>query len=236
VCRTAAEHYGALRRESAQRRWSLTGLLAGVMGLVLNVVLYWPLAVLAAVVTAGALTLWDKDHGAIASWWRDDHRPYRLAAHAARLERRGWGVLPAPATTHDGTPLADYLLIGPGGIFVVDHQMWWPPESVTTDQVTGLLMVGGKPVARRVGSVKGAAAAVGHALAQWLPDEAVVRPVLTIDAPWLHRERQVVSVTVLPIADLTGFLRDRDPVLYPTGITTLTEQARLLFTGKMHVE
>lgn len=229
VHHTAAEHYAALRRESAQRRWLLTGLFAGVTGLVLNLVLFWPLAVSAAMAISVALLVWDRGHGAIASWWPDDHRPYRLAASAARLERHGWGVFPAPVAPHDDSALADYLLIGPGGVFLVDHQMWWPSDIVTTDPASGLLMVGGKPAARRISPVKGAAAAVGHALAQWLPDETAVHPILTVDSAGLHQGRLVASVTVLPIADLHRFLRDRDPVLYPTRIATLTEHARLLF-------
>jgi hypothetical protein len=224
---TAAEHYVALSRESAPHRWLLAVLVGGAIGLCGGLVLPWPLTLLASAVTVAALLIWDHHHGAIASWWPGDHRPHRLAATAARLERHRWTALPNPQ--HEGL-LADYLLIGPGGVFVVDHQVWPKSDIVTTDHATGLLMVGGKPAARRVASIKGAAAGVAHELSHWLPDETAVHPVVTVDGLTLDHPQLVAAVTILPITDLARFLHDRDPVLYPTGITTLTEHARHLFT------
>jgi hypothetical protein len=54
--------------------------------------------------------------------------------------------------------------------------------------------------------------------------------VLTVDRPMLDRSQVVAAVTIVSIADLAGFHSDRDPVLYPTGFATLSEQARRLFT------
>jgi hypothetical protein len=50
--------------------------------------------------------------------------------------------------------------------------------------------------------------------------------VLTVDGPTLHDAQLVAAVTILPITDLARFLHDHEPVLYPTEITTLTEQVR----------
>ncbi|HET9142709.1 hypothetical protein [Actinophytocola sp.] len=224
--RPAAGHYAALRRETLWRRWLSALLLAGATGLVTNLVLPWPLAVLSAVIALAVLLLWDRRHGTLSDCWPGRSRAHRLAATAARLERQGWSAVPAPARPDDARPLAAYLLIGPGGVFVLDHQVWWATDAIGTDPATGLLMVGGKPAARRVASVKGAAATVAHTLANHLPDPSAVHPVLTVDSPMLHHPHLIAGVTILPIADLPTFLRDRDPLLHPTGISTLTEHAR----------
>lgn len=227
---TAAQHREALRHESALRRWVLAALFGGAAGLCLNLVLPWPWVLLAVVAGVAALMVWDSRVDVIAGWWPGDHRPYRLAATAARLERRGWTALPAPVHPEDETAVGEYLFIGPSGVFVIDHQVWWASDAVTTDPVTGLLLVGGKPAGRRVASVKGAAAGVAHTLTPWLPDDTVVHPVLTVTNPSFRDAQLVASVTILPIAALTGFLLDRDPVLHPREITTLTERARGVYT------
>lgn len=227
---SAATHYAALRRASTARRWLVAIALGGATGLFTNLVLPWPLPLLAALLTVALLALWDRRHGTIADWWPGTRPPVRLAALAARLERHGWTAIPEPAHPHRDRPLAAYVLIGPGGVFVVDHQVWWAPDMVTTDPTTGLLMVGGKPAARRVTAVKGAAAAVTQALAGQLPDDSAVHAVVTVDGPTLDHQRRVADVTILPIADLTSFLHNRDPLLYPTEIATLTAHARRLYT------
>ncbi|HEU5470617.1 MAG TPA: hypothetical protein VFV67_08185 [Actinophytocola sp.] len=153
----AATHYAAMRRASTPRRWLLAGTLGAATGLFTHLVLPWPLALCAAALTAAGLLGWDRQHP-----------PHRLAATAARLERHGWAALPAPIHRHQDTPIAAYLLIGPGGVFVVDHQVWWATDAVTIDPATGMLMVGSTPAARRVASVKGAAAAVADDLPNWL--------------------------------------------------------------------
>lgn len=88
--------------------------------------------------------IWDHRYGTLADLWPGNRHPHRLAAPAwsTRLD------CPARAIPARGDPaLAAYLLIGPGGVFVVDHQVWWAPDRVTTDPTTGLLMVGGRPAA-----------------------------------------------------------------------------------------
>jgi hypothetical protein len=229
VHHTAAQHHEALRHESALRRWVLAALFGAAIGLCLNLVLPWPWVLLVVTVGIAALMGWDSRVDVIASWWPSDHRPYRLAATAARLERHGWTALPTPVHPEDQTTVGEYLLIGPSGVFVIDHQVWWASEAVTTDPATGLLLVGGKPAGRRVASVKGAAAGVAHALTPWLPDDTIVQPVLTVTNPAFHGAWFVASVTVLPIAALTTFLHDRDPVLHPREITTLAEHARGIY-------
>ena len=68
----------------------------------------------------------------------------------------------------------------------MDPQVWPSSVTVTTDPATGLLVVDDKSAARRVASAKGAAAAA-QALSRWLPDEAIIHPVLTVDGPMLDR-------------------------------------------------
>ncbi len=228
---SAAAHYAAMRRRSAARRWLAAAALGGIVGVIANLALPWQHSVLAALVTVIGLTIWDHRHGTLADLWPGNRHPHRLAAIAARLEQAGWTALPAPSASHGGPRLAAYLLIGPGGVFLVDHQVWWAPDRVTTDPATGLLMVGGKPAARRVASVKGAAAAVTHALARRLPGEEAVRPIVSVDGPMLDHTRLVAGVAVLPIADLIGFLHGHHPLLGRAEITALTEHTRRLYAG-----
>jgi hypothetical protein len=229
---SAAAHYAALRSESTIRRWLLAVTLGAATGLFTNLVLPWPLPLLAAAITVAMLMIWDRRHGTIADLWPGDHPPHRLAATATRLERHGWTALSQPAHPHHDTPLAAYLLIGPGGVFVIDHQVWWAADSVTTDPATRQLMVGGKPAARRVASVKAAAAAVTHALTSRLPDEAVVRPVLSVDGPMLEHMRLVAGCGHAAHRELTGFLHSHDLVLSPDQVAALTEHAHRLYTPR----
>ncbi len=54
--------------------WLLAVLVDGGAGLVINLELFWPLALLAGAAVVAILMIWDR-HGTIASWRPGDHRP-----------------------------------------------------------------------------------------------------------------------------------------------------------------
>jgi hypothetical protein len=123
--------------------------------------------VLIAVVTMAGLLLWDKRYGALARWWPTDHGLNRLAA---RMERRGWAILPIPSTAPQHRPAPTFLFIGPGGLFVVEYQAWAATDMVTTSLTTGLLFISGRPAAHRIASVRVTTTTVHNALADGLFD------------------------------------------------------------------
>jgi len=221
---SAATHYAALRRATRPHRWLMAITVGAAVGVFTNLVLPGPLPLLAAVLTTAALLIWDHNRGTIAGWWPVPLPPTRLAALATRLERHGWTAIPHPRDTD--RPIATYLLIGPGGVFVIDHQTWSALHQVTTHRATGLLMVSGVPAARRVAAVKGAAAAVTHALTENLPDDSAVHAVVTVDGLTLDRARRVADVTLVPVTDLTTFVHEHGRLLTPTQVAALSAQAQ----------
>lgn len=196
-----------------------------------NLILDWPLILLAAIVTVVGLLLWDYRHGSLASWWPTDQGLHRLAATTARLERHGWTILRIPTAAHRQTPHPTYLLIGSSGVWVVQHQVWTVTDTVTTSSHSGLLMVGGRPAIRRTASVWTTAELVEHALADTLPVQRPVHAVIAVDGTTLHASRVVAGVTLVPVLDLVRQVRRRDSVLTQPEITSVTDTARRLFTA-----
>lgn len=226
--RPASAHYAMLRRVTRLPRWLLAGATGAVLGAVVGVRLGWWLVPLVVAVTVAGLLVWDFRSGLLASW-PGDLGCHRLAAAVARLERRGWAVLHSPAVANQDPGRPAYLLVGPGGVFVVEHQVWPAGERVTTNPTTGLLEVAGRPAARRTTEVRAAAAAVDEAVSDALSREVPVYSVLAVHGLALDQPRDTAGVTLLPIPDLVPALRRRGRVLSPGEVDRVASTARHLF-------
>lgn len=230
--RPARAHYAVLRSASRLRRWVLVGAVAGANGAVVQLRLGWWPGLIAAGLVAAGLLIWDYWSGMLGSW-PGDRGCHRLVAAAARLERHGWAVLRSPAVP--GQDLAEvYLFIGPGGVFVVEHQVWSFADRVATNPRTGLLESGDRPAARRTTTVRAATAVVDEALADVLTDvlslAVPVHPVLAIHGLTVDRPHATIGVSIVPIADLVRVIRASPARLTPTEADTVASAARRLFT------
>lgn len=225
----ASAHYAVLRRASRPRRWALAWMAGAVIGAVLTVRIGWWVGQFAGLMIVAGLLLWDRWSGALGAW-PGDEGCHRLAAGVARLERRGWAVLRTPAIPHQDPGRIGYLLIGVGGVFVVQHQVWPPGDRVATSPRTGLLEAGGRPAARRTTAARAAAAAVDEALSDALSREIPVHPVLAIHGLTVDQPRVTVGVTILPIAQLARVVLDSKVLLSTADVNAVAATARRLFT------
>jgi hypothetical protein len=225
----ASVHYAQLRRASQPRRWALAWMAGAVIGAVLTASTSWWVGQLAGSLIVAGLPIWDHRSGVLGAW-PGDQGCYRLVAGAARLERRGWAVLRAPAIPDQDPGRTAYLLIGAGGVFVVEHQVWAAGEGVTISSRSGLLEVGGRPAARRTTAVRAAAATVDEALSDALSREIPIHPVLAIHGLTLDRPQVTVGVTILPIAHLARVVHDSTVLLSTADVDSVAATARRLFT------
>lgn len=228
----AQDYFAALQHQTWTHRWLAAIVGGGGAGLLANLIIDWPITVVIAVVTVAGLLLWDKRYGMLAGWWPTDQDLNRFAAIAARMERRGWAILPIPSPAPQDHPGHTFLFIGPGGVFVVEHQVWSLTDTVITSSATGLLFIGGQPVARRTASVRATTATVHTALADTLPAHHTVRAILAINGQTLHQPLTTASVTITPITDLAHLLQHSNTTLSQLDIATVTDTARRLFTTR----
>ena len=205
----AGEHFAALQRQAGPRRWLTAIMLSAATGLLANLILDWSLTSLVATLTLVGLLLWDHHHGTLASWWPTDQGLHRLAASTAHLERHGWTILPIPSPP----PRNTHLLIGPGGVVVVEHQIWTITDTITTHPRTGLLHVGTRLAAQRIASARATATTVQTALANNYAGELSVRAVLAVDGKPVDEPHTVAGVTIMATADLARLLRRSCPVV-----------------------
>jgi hypothetical protein len=216
----ARAEFAARRRAGRLRRWTLIALVSGALGLVgARLLGSWPAGLLVLAVTATGLLIWDHHTGAVTGWRPQDHGESAFAAAAARLEKRGWRVIRLPG-------LLTRVFIGPGGVFVAEPQEWPGSDPVRISPMTGLLQVGDLPAARRVRDVRAAAAVVGEAVSDLLPDDVAVRPVVAVRGSTLTEPRSTIGVIIVPLSDLVRHLRRTDVVLGAAQIEALTKQVR----------
>lgn len=232
VSTPANAQLAALQRQARPRRWLAAAVAGGATGLFANLILDWPLTLFAAIVAVVGLLLWDSRHGTLAGWWPADEGLHRFAAAAALLERCGWTILRIPTAAHRDTTHPTYLLIGPGGVLVVQHQVWTVTDTVTSSPTSGLLLVGGRPAIRRTASVRATAEVVEQALAHNLPGQHPVRAVIAVEGKTLDESRVAAGVTLVPVTDLTRLLRRGAIVLRESDIATIGGTARRLFTRR----
>jgi hypothetical protein len=218
---TAADWFAGLQRAARPRRWLTAAVIGATGGLFTTLVLAWPLELLAGAAITGTLLLWDRRHGHLAGWSPSEHGPYRIAAVAARLERQGWAFLPVPEPS---APYC-YLLIGPQGVFLIQHEH----RPISTDVHNGLVVVGERPAIRDLQALRVTADAVQAALRALADGEGAVQCVLVAERTALEEPRVVTDVTILPVAGLRTWLCRRDPALSQETIASLAVAAHQFF-------
>jgi hypothetical protein len=146
------------------------------------------------------------------------------AAALGELTQHGWVVLHDRLAPAGGN--IDHLLIGPGGVVVVDSKSW-SGEVVITD---GELRVGGR---NRSGQVAGVASLAGR-VAKAVRDSGNEAPVhsvvaLTQEPPRDGPVRLAASPVVVGVADLAACVMRLPQVLRPAQVDGLAATALVAF-------
>jgi hypothetical protein len=157
------------------------------------------------------------------AWRRGAAGERRTARLLHPLERQGWAVL------HDlalpgGRANLDHLVIGPGGVFVIDSKQY--RGRLQLDAV-GKLWHGRYPLTPALRAVSFEA----DRAARVLPDPGVaVVPIVAVQGaqvPW--GEVVVEGVPVVTARRLPSLLRQLPPVLAPERVAAVASQARIYF-------
>jgi hypothetical protein len=140
----------------------------------------------------------------------------------ARLERHGWAVLHDLAVAGSRANL-DHLVIGPGGVFVVDSKQYRGRLQIDG---FGRLCHGRYPLAPTLRAVSFEA----DRAAQVLADPQVVVPIVAVhglQVPW--GKVVIDGVPVVPARRLPSMLRALPVVLGPERVADLADRARVRF-------
>jgi hypothetical protein len=172
-------------------------------------------------VAAGWGLLFRPSPNAVA-WRRGAVGERHTARLLAWLERQGWAVLHDLAVPGRRANL-DHLVIGPGGVFVVDSKQYRGRLQLDP---TGRLWHGRYPLAPTLRAVSFEADQAAQALA----DPQVVVPIVAVhgvQVPW----GKVVNdgVPVVSGRRLSSLLRQLPAVLGPERVAALADQARVRF-------
>jgi hypothetical protein len=173
--------------------------------------------------TAGGWGLRFRPSTDAVAWRRGAAGERRTARLLSHLERHGWAVLHDLAVT-GSTANLDHLVIGPGGVFVIDSKQY--RGRLQLDAV-GKLWHGRHPLAPTLGAVSWEA----DQAAQVLPDPGMaVVPIVAVhgaQVPW----GKVVTdgVPVVSARRLPSMLGQLPAVLGPERVAWLADQARVRF-------
>jgi hypothetical protein len=175
-----------------------------------------------AVVAAGWGLRFRPSPDAIA-WRRGAAGERRTARLLSPLERHGWTVL-HDLTIPGSRANLDHLVIGPGGVFVIDSKQYRGRLQLDP---AGRLWHGRYPLAPTLRAVSFEA----DRAARVLPDPGVaVVPIVAVhgtQVPW--GEVVMDGVPVVAARRLPSMLRALPPVLGPERVTGLANQARVRF-------
>jgi len=181
-----------------------------------------PLALMAATIAAVGVgwALRFRSSPETRAWRHGANGERRTAQLLARLERHGWMVL------HDlGVPgpqaNLDHLVIGPGGVFVIDSKQYRRRLQLAPD---GSLWHGHHPLAPVLRVVGFEADQAAQALT------VKVVPVVAVHgAPVPWGTLTVDGVIVVSADHLPDLLRAQPPMLVPERVVWLADQARRWF-------
>jgi Nuclease-related domain len=204
---------GSRHPRHGRRRRLLGRLLAPRLGLVLGA--------LAAMATAWGLRF--KPSPDAVAWRQGAAGERRTARLLAPLERHGWAILHDLAVP-GSTANLDHLVIGPGGVFVIDSKQYRGRLQLDP---SGRLWHGRHPLAPTVRAVSFEA----DRAAQVLPDPGVaVVPIVAIHGAQVPWGKLIIDgVPVLPARSLPSMLRQLPAVLGPERVVGLAKQARIRF-------
>jgi hypothetical protein len=157
------------------------------------------------------------------AWRRGAAGERRTARLLSPLERHGWAVLHDLAVP-DSRANIDHLVIGPGGVFVIDSKQYRGRLQLDG---SGRLWHGRYPLAPTLRAVEFEA----DRAAQVLPDPGVVVvPIVAVHGAQVPWGKVVVDgVPVVPARRLPSMLRALPAVLGPERVTALADQARIRF-------
>jgi Nuclease-related domain len=156
------------------------------------------------------------------AWRRGAAGEQRTARLLRPLEQHGWAVLHDLAIPGSRANL-DHLVIGPGGVFVVDSKQYRGRLQLDP---SGRLWHGRYPLTPTLRAVEFEA----DQAAQVLADPQVVVPIVAVhgaQVPWGKVVTQ--GVPVVSARRLPSMLRALPPVLGPERVTAVAHQARIRF-------
>jgi hypothetical protein len=156
------------------------------------------------------------------AWRRGAAGERRTARLLHPLERQGWAVLHDLAVPGSWANI-DHLVIGPGGVFVVDSKQYRGRLQLDP---SGRLWHGRYPLAPTLRAVEFEA----DQAAQVLADPQVVVPIVAIHGAQVPWGKVVVDgVPVVPARRLPSMLLALPAVLGPERVAWLADQARVRF-------
>jgi hypothetical protein len=157
------------------------------------------------------------------AWRRGAAGERRTARLLARLERQGWAVLHDLAVPGSGANI-DHLVIGPGGVFVVDSKQYRGRLQLDP---SGRLWHGPYPLTPTLRAVSFEADRAAQVLHN--PGVAVV-PIVAVHGAQVPWGKVVVGgVPVVAARRLPSMLRQLPTVLGPERVAGLANQARVHF-------
>ncbi len=174
-----------------------------------------------AALVAGWVLRFQPSPDAIA-WRRGAAGEQRTARLLSPLERQGWVVLHDLAVPGSRANL-DHLVIGPGGVFVVDSKRYRGRLRLDS---SGRLWHGRYPLTPTLRAVEFEA----DRAAQVLADPQVVVPIVAVhgaQVPWGKVVTQ--GVPVVSARRLPSMLRTLPAVLGPERVADLADRARVRF-------
>jgi hypothetical protein len=193
----------------------------GVLGSLLAPRLGLVLGGLAAV--AAGWGLWFRPSPEAIAWRQGAAGERRTARLLDPLERQGWVVLHDLAVPSSRANI-DHLVIGPGGVFVVDSKQYRGRLQLDP---SGRLWHGRYPLAATLQAVSFEADQAALVLTD--PDVVVV-PIVAVhgaEVPW---DKVVIQgVPVVPARRLPSILGEFPAVLGPERVADLADQARVRF-------
>ncbi|MEU0481362.1 nuclease-related domain-containing protein [Streptosporangium sp. NPDC006013] len=163
--------------------------------------------------------------------WRKGAAGERRTARMLRpLNRRGYTVLHDRALPY-GRANVDHLLVGPGGLFVVDTKNWDKRKRITRRGRRGYVRVGRPSGDKVVGSVIYEAGRVSETLSRALKRPVEVAPVVAIHgaAVPLLRVMRVSGVPLLRASQVPGWISRQKAVLSVAEVAALSAAAEELF-------
>jgi hypothetical protein len=157
------------------------------------------------------------------AWRRGAAGEQRTARLLDPLERQGWAILHDLAVSGSQANI-DHLVIGPGGVFVVDSKQYRGRLQLDP---SGRLWHGRYPLALALRAVSFEA----DQAAQVLPDPGVVvLPIVAVHGAQVPWGKVVIDgVPVVPARRLPSMLRQLPAVLGPERVAVLANQARVRF-------
>ncbi|GGS78652.1 hypothetical protein GCM10010156_41710 [Planobispora rosea] len=177
--------YEQFWRKEAKERWKLRGIKAAV-GAVAGVALGYRFELPAPVPAGLLLGLVVGVVDAFMAWrsyqatavWRGRRRGETITGRLLRrkLGRRGYRILGGRAVP--GQASADHLVIGPGGVWVVDNESWDPDTEIAT--YGGRLFLGEKYGSKEAAALVGVATTLAEVLSRESGVPVTIEPLIAV--------------------------------------------------------